>query len=307
MEEQEREVFTQLEQMQGIILLRHAVNLGKGRALKTGFNWILSEMPGVAGVITADADGQHTVEDIVHVAEVLAASPRKFVLGTRGFDGDVPLRSRFGNKVTRAIFWLLAGRRVRDTQSGLRGLPRHRLPELLTLTGERYEYEMNMLAHLCRTGAPPLEVPIRTVYLESNRSSHFDPIRDSMRIYFVLLRFYLSALFAAGIDFAGFTVTFAATHNILAAMLVGRLSSIANFLLNRRYVFHSRRPVPGALWRYYALVIVLAGAAYESIRALSMHLGWNVVAAKIVTETFLSLASFALQRVFVFPPQQEQS
>lgn len=307
LQEDDRPIVSALEGMEGVHLLRHAVNMGKGRALKTGFNWVLNEMPASIGVVTADADGQHLPEDILHVADTLMASPRRFVLGSRAFDQNVPFRSRLGNTTTRIVFWFLAGRRIRDTQSGLRGLPVHRLAELLTLDGERYEYEMNMLAHLCRAGAAPLEVPIKTVYIESNRSSHFDPIRDSMRIYFVLLRFYVSSLFAAGIDFAGFTVAFAWTHNILVAMFVGRLSSIANFLLNRRYVFQSSTGVRGALWRYYALVLVLAGISYESIRLLSVYLGWNVLAAKIVTETLLSLASFALQRIFVFPAQTEDA
>ena len=130
------------------------------------------------------------------------------MLGSRRFEQAVPLRSRVGNVLTRSVFSFLTGTTLIDTQTGLRGLPRAVLPELLPLEGERYEYEMTMLAHLCRMGQSPLEVPVATVYLENNRGSHFNPVWDSMRIYFVLLRFYASSLLSAALDLAGFSLCF---------------------------------------------------------------------------------------------------
>ena len=179
-------------------------------------------------------------------------------------------------------------------------MPRVMIPELLTLPGERYEYEMTMLAHVCRLGHSPVEVPIQTIYLQGNRSSHFDPIRDSLRIYFVLFRFYLSSLIAAGVDMAGFSLMFHLTGNVLGSVLFGRLSSLVNFALNKRLVFHNRGAAGSALWRYYLLVLTLGLVSYLSIRVLANMLGWNVFAAKIVTESLLSLVSFAAQRAFVF-------
>ena len=152
---------------------------------------------------------------------------------------------------------------------------------------------------------PSWRVPIATVYIDGNRSSHFDPIRDSMRIYFVLLRFYASSLVAAGIDFAGFSMAFALTHDVLTSFVVGRLSSLANFLLNKRYVFHSDTSIGGSLGRYYLLAVAMAAVSYGSIRGLTGYFGWNVFAAKVVVETLLSIASFAVQRRFVFPVQGE--
>ncbi len=301
-----RPVFDALESLPAAYLLRHAINLGKGRALKDGLNFVLTRLPEVSGVVTADADGQHTVQDILRVADSLRESGR-FVLGSRGFDENVPLRSRFGNTLTRYVFRFLSGCSVGDTQSGLRGFPRQKIPELLPLAGERYEYEMNVLAHLCRCGTPPVEIPIATVYIEQNRSSHFDPIRDSMRIYFVLLRFYASSLIAAGIDFVVFSMAFAATKNVLVSFIIGRLSSLVNFLLNRGFVFHSNVSISGALWRYYALVLVMGVLSFGSIRGLSGGLHWNVYVAKVLVETLLSLVSFSVQRIFVFGRQQETS
>jgi glycosyltransferase involved in cell wall biosynthesis len=299
-----RQIFDALLPIPSVHLLRHAINLGKGRALKYGLNFVATELHDIQGVVTADADGQHTVEDILHVAQVLHESHR-FVLGARSFRGAVPLRSRFGNSVTRYVFRLFFGCCIGDTQSGLRGVPRKLIPELLSLDGERYEYEMNVLARLCRRGLPPVQIPIETVYLEQNRSSHFDPLRDSMRIYFVLLRFYTSSLIAAAIDLVVFGIAFAVTQNLPFSFIVGRLSSLANFLLNRGFVFRSNASFPESLWRYYALVFAIGLLSYESIKLLTGDLHWNMYAAKLLVETLLSLVSFSVQRTFVFHPRQE--
>lgn len=289
----------------GVHRLRHAVNMGKGRALKTGINYFLNELPNFTALVTADADGQHTSADIVCVAQALPTARGRAVLGSRQFARDVPLRSKFGNRITRQVFRLATGAKLRDTQTGLRAFPRDLLAELLLLDGERYEYEMTVLAHLCRSGRRPLEVPIETVYLDGNRSSHFDPIRDSMRIYFVLLRFFASSLVASGIDFAGFSITFALTHNVLASIVVGQLSSLVNFALNKRYVFQSGVPLSRALLRYYLLVFAVAAVAYGSICGLTGYLGWNVFLTKLGVDSLLSLASFSIQRTLVFPVPNE--
>jgi glycosyltransferase involved in cell wall biosynthesis len=299
-------LFSTARDLDKVHVLHHAMNLGKGRALKTGINYFLTDLPQFSGLVTADADGQHTLEDILRVADRFATSNRHVVLGARQFGSQIPLRSRFGNELTRHLFGFVTGMRLADTQTGLRAFPRSALPALLLLDGERYEYEMTVLAHLCRTGARPTEVPITAVYIDGNRSSHFQPVRDSMRIYFVLARFFASSLFAAGIDFAGFTLAFALTHNLLTSVLVGRVSSLANFALNRRYVFRSRVSLSKALLRYYLLVLAVAAVSYGTIRGLTGYLGWNVFVTKLVADTLISLASFSVQRTFVFPVRHEE-
>jgi glycosyltransferase involved in cell wall biosynthesis len=293
-------VFARVASMERVVVLRHAVNLGKGRGLKTGFNHVLNLGSGIRGVVTADADGQHTPADIVRVGEALLRSGGRPVLGVRSFAGDVPLRSRVGNLLTRRVFAFLTGTNVTDTQTGLRGLPRAVLPELMGLDGERYEFEMTMLAHLCRGDQRPCEVPIATVYIENNRGSHFDPVWDSMRIYFVLVRFYASSLLAAGLDLLLFTLCFAFTGAVLLSVVVGRLSSLVNFWVNRRFVFHSRRPLSAALWRYYLLAVGIGAASYGAIVTLHTYARWPVLAAKVCVDAVLSLVSFSAQRTFVF-------
>jgi glycosyltransferase involved in cell wall biosynthesis len=293
----------------GFPVLRHAVNLGKGRALKTGFNAVLADYPNIRGVITADADGQHTPADIVHtarsLAESIASTKPSPVLGVRGFDTDVPLRSRFGNELTRLIFGIVTGAHVTDTQTGLRGFPVTMLPRLMTLEGERYEYEMTVLTYICRHGRTPIQVPIQTVYIDSNRGSHFNPIRDSMRIYFVLARFYMSSIAAAALDFLLFSLAFFATHGLAVSIVVGRVSSLVNFALNRRFVFQNRGSFVSALWRYYALAAGIAAFSYGLIWVLTTRAHWNVFVAKLCIDTPLSLVSFSVQRTFIFRRRSE--
>ena len=120
------------------------------------------------------------------------------------------------------------------------------------------------------------------------------------------MRFFASSLVAAGIDFAGFSIAYAPTHNVLASIIVGRLSSLVNFALNKRFVFHSGVPLPRALLRYYILVIAIAAVSYGSICGLSGYLGWNVFVTKLGVDTLLSLASFSIQRTMVFPVPDEE-
>src|SRR4051812_45500729 len=108
-----------------------------------------------------------------------------------------------------------------------------------------------------------------------------------MRIFFVFLRFFILSLIAAGIDFVVFAIVFAATSNILWSIVGGRVSSLANFALNRRFVFKSGVGITGAAARYYTLVAAVGIASYFSIKFLAGTLGMNVLAAKIVAETTL--------------------
>jgi glycosyltransferase involved in cell wall biosynthesis len=181
-------IFQDLRDIPGVSLVRHPRNLGKGRAIKTGLQTFLADLPEYTGVVTADADGQHTVEDIARVAAMHDQESQRLVLGVRCLNPEMPFRSRFGNELTRYVFRGVTGITLADTQTGLRGFPRALVPEILALHGDRYEYEMNVLACWCSPSRTPIQVPIETVYTDGNRSSRFRPIRDSIRIYRVLLR-----------------------------------------------------------------------------------------------------------------------
>jgi glycosyltransferase involved in cell wall biosynthesis len=175
----------------GCTVLRHSVNRGKGVAIKTGLEHIVEARPG-HDVVCADADGQHHVGDILRVAHQVAATGR-MVLGVRRFDtATVPVRSRVGNAVTRALFRAATGRPARDTQTGLRGYPAALLPWLTSVPGERFEYEMRVLLDASRCGRRIDEVDIATTYLAGNASSHFGSLSDSVRVYRPLIRHMIS-------------------------------------------------------------------------------------------------------------------
>lgn len=215
----------------GAVVLRFAVNRGKGAALKAGFGWAMEHRPGEP-VVCADCDGQHRVSDILWVAA--AVSPATMVLGGRRFTGGVPARSRAGNGVSRLAFRALTGIAVHDTQTGLRAYPADLLPWLCDVPGDRFEYEFNMLLAARRAGVRIHEVEIETVYLDANASSHFRPVLDSLRVFAPVLRFAASSLAAASIDFAAVLALHAATGNLLAAVVAARVTSAAvNFRLNQ--------------------------------------------------------------------------
>lgn len=176
----------------GCTVLRHETNRGKGVALRTGFRHIARTWPG-QDVVCADADGQHSVPDILRVADRVPATGAT-VLGVRRLDGQVPLRSRVGNVATRLLFRAVTGCPVRDTQTGLRAYPAALLDWLLTVPGDRFEYEMALLLEATRAGHRIEQVTIATHYVRGNASSHFSSLADSARVYRPLLRFALARL-----------------------------------------------------------------------------------------------------------------
>lgn len=297
-------VFAQLMTMARVHVLRHAVNAGKGRALKTAFNHCLL-LPGLRGVVTADADGQHGVQDILRIA-LAVQSPqtqkdRALLLGVRQFSGEVPLRSRFGNSLTRNVFRLLYGVELTDTQCGLRGLPQALLPAMLLVEGERYEYESSMLIAAGLAGYPLREIPISTIYLDNNSSSHFNIVRDSMKIYFVLLRFVLSSLLTSVIDFVVFALALLLGLSLPAGMVCGRGIALGfNFLVNQRWVFRQMRSNVATLGKYVALVLLLGVLSYLLIEELQALWGMTALGAKALAETVLFILSFSVQRQLVF-------
>ena len=178
-----------------ITVLQHSVNLGKGRALKTAFNYILNEAKNLKSVVTADSDGQHLIEDIILCLKCSNENQNTLILGTRNFmtsknlkeKNKIPFRSKVGNIATSLVFKYLLGLKISDTQTGLRAFSKEQVKDFLTVKGERFEYETNMLIDNKNLGYKFKEVPINTVYIKNNESSHFNPIRDSITIYLLFL------------------------------------------------------------------------------------------------------------------------
>lgn len=178
------EVFRRLGTLDRCTVLTHPVNRGKGRALKTAFAYVLGDAADWAGVVTADADGQHDPDDVCQVASALSQWEDALILGVRDFrQSHVPWRSRFGNRLTSWLIRWLFGTEIDDTQTGLRGIPKQHLQWMSELKGERFEYEMNMLLSAIRKRIPIRQVRIRTLYFQRNVGSHYRSVADSLRIF----------------------------------------------------------------------------------------------------------------------------
>lgn len=286
---------------------RHAVNLGKGAALKTGINAILCDYPGVPVVVTADADGQHAPDDIIAVAQLACANSGAMVMGARVFAKDVPLRSKFGNEATKIVLRIVAGQKLSDTQTGLRALPGRLLPDLLKIPSQGYEFELDMLLLSRNQRLRILEQPIRTIYLDGNASSHFNPLLDSMRIYFVLLRFAMISMCTALLDNLLFSAVYAYTGSKALSQIVGRLGAVAfNFTSVKRMVFNSRGRVMREFLQYVTLVAVSGTISYFMIVLFTSRFGWGVLRSKLTAEGILFLANFLVQRDIIFTGSSEE-
>lgn len=173
-------------------VISYTPNRGKGYALKQGFEYILGAYGESCVTVTVDADGQHRSSDALKLCMRAEEQPQTLVLGSRSFTGDVPARSRFGNNVTRTVFHVCSGKRIFDTQTGLRAFSGKLLPMMLGIEGDRYEYEMRVLLVLAHRGIAIEEIEIPTIYINENSASHFRPGRDSFRIYKEIFKFSLS-------------------------------------------------------------------------------------------------------------------
>jgi glycosyltransferase involved in cell wall biosynthesis len=302
------EIFEKSKERFHCHLLTFPENQGKGRALKAAFQYILQHFPDSLGVVTADGDGQHAVKDIFSCMRKLSEYPDHFVLGCRSFDdGEVPIKNRFGNRLTRKVLRYTKGMNVSDTQTGLRAIPLSFLKTLIEVPGERYEYEMNMLLACGEHHIPILEVPIKTIYLEGNKDSHFHPVFDSLKIYAVFLRYLLSALLSFGLDIAIFSVSiillkelFPAQYILYSTVLARSCSSLFNYLANKHLVFQSRSEKRPALKYYTLAVLQMAASAYLVTYIYFLLPQASETFIKILVDTFLFFLSFYIQRNWVF-------
>ena len=282
----------------------HAVNMGKGRALKTGINAALLRWPDMAGIVTADADGQHTPKDILRLIDALHEHPDKLVLGSRAFTGNVPKKSLWGNMITRTVYALVSGVKVGDTQTGLRALPRCALEAMARIDGERYEYEMNVLLKLREMNLGVFEVPIETIYINDNAGSHFNPVRDAIKIYAVIFKHMLSYIFSSGlscvIDVSLYWLFLAlGLHRAASNVIARAISSQVNYRMNKNIVF-GKNGGKYSMVKYYALCIVQGAISTGLVWWLPTVLPVSAGFIKIPVDVMLFVFSYMIQRDYVF-------
>ena len=301
-------------------LLHHEVNRGKGVALKTAFRWFLENRPQGLGVVTVDGDNQHHPEDTL-ACTLEMVKTGKVILGCRDFSlSHVPTRSRLGNNATCTVFKVFCGMKISDTQTGLRAIPRKAVEAFCGVTGDRFEYETNMLLSMKELGIPYGEVKIRTVYIEENKSSHFRAVRDSVRIYSLILRHFFrytaASILSALVDTGVFTLLSWLLGGILGGLVLDAVatgtarvvSSLLNFLLNKTLVFRSKASAGKALVRYYCLAIPLLLAQLGLTHGTYLLFGirddqtFLRTVIYVIVMTVLYIVSFIIQQRWVFRP-----
>ena len=305
-------------------VLAHKVNQGKGVAIKTGLEHVQSlidtdpaNAPSVVGIM--DADGQHLPEDMERVLTAAAenagdgATLPKLALGVRVIDGKMPLRSRFGNSMTRGVFHLITGTRVSDTQTGLRAFSVSMIPFMLDIDGERYEYEINVLSAVAHKKYGFCEVPIKTIYRdEQNSTSHFRPIRDSIRIYRSLLKYVGSSLISFVIDFGLCCLLMFLLSSrgpnvalIVSNLLARLVSSTVNYLINCYVVFKNKPTLKNA--GGYALL-----CAFNISLSIGLQYLWKLLPlypqiCKLFAEICMFFFSYLIQKKLIFKKRRKRA
>ena len=299
-------------------LLHHEVNKGKGAALKNAFQWFLDNRPDSLGVVTVDGDNQHHPEDTLACVEKMAQTGQ-VVLGCRDFTlPHVPKRSRVGNNITCGVFRLLVGMKISDTQTGLRAIPTAVLPSFCKVYGDRFEYETNMLLSMKEQNLPHAEVKIRTVYIEENKSSHFRAVRDSWRIYKLILKHFvdytLSGVVSWVVDSGLFALFSWLLKDVLSGFMLSAatiggarvISSLINFYMNKRLVFHSHVSTGKAMLKYYSLAVPTL--LMQLLLTYGTYALFDIGADQIILRTVihtlvmivLFISSYMLQQCWVF-------
>lgn len=306
------EIKEKVEKSGGRILC-HDVNRGKGKALKTAFEYILENCPDIQTVITADSDGQHTCKCIKSVMDASLTNINALILGIRTFeDVEIPWKSRFGNQLTKKVFKYITGTYITDTQTGLRAIPRDYLPDLLNIKGDRFEFEMRMLLDAVDK-VEIIEIPIQTIYdSKENHQTHFDPLKDSIRIYRILaekfVKFLLSSFSACLLDILLFSIfvyflkpkapVLYVTYSTVAARVI---SAIYNYLLNYRLVFRSRENVGKAAIKYFTLAIIQMSCSALLVTTLVRLFPNGIeIVLKAFVDTTLFFISYSIQQRLVF-------
>lgn len=315
--------FEEAAQHENCVVLHHEVNKGKGRALKNAFSYVAENLPQVEGVITIDGDGQHLLEDIVACGERMLENEDGVVLGCRDFNQPgIPPRSVAGNKTTSRFFRLLFNIRLADTQTGLRAIPAKYLRDFCEIEGERFEYETNMLLNMKRMGIPFIEQSIATVYDPDDYSSHYNAVKDSMRIFKIMLKFLISGsgfryvisgicswlldnlLYFAFVSSGMGLGLAAAAASVKSQVLARLLSSVFNFNMNTFYVFRSKENYLKAMLKYYCLCLVQTFVSVVCLTALIslLSIGAPAIATivKVVLEIVIMLLSYYIQKKWVF-------
>ena len=288
-------------------VLTHPQNMGKGQGIRTGLAHIYEKYGNDCVVVTVDADGQHKVPDALELCRRTEAAPDTLFLGSRKLVGDVPFRSRIGNGLTRIVYRISTGLKVHDTQTGLRAFSGEMIPTMLEIKGNRYEYEMNVLLDFARDGIPIEEMEIETIYINNNEGSHFNPLKDSFRVYKEILKFSASSIISFLVDYILCMVLLGFTGNVFIANISSRaVSSIVNYTINKRFVFKKKGNLLRSAIGYFLLVAILLVGNTALLYVLVDICGIDGWLSKLITEATFFLISWFMQKFVIFKSKRKK-
>ena len=303
--EKYKNIFILAEKLNKCLIFHNEFNVGKGATLKNGVKYAMNKYPYNSGYVTCDADGQHRVEDILAIAKELVENKNCLILGVRDFSLDnVHKKSRIGNFISSIGFYLITGKKCYDTQTGLRGIQREYENIFISEEGDRYEFEMNFLISMAKKKVEFKEVVIKTIYIDNNKSSHYRPFKDSIRIFSGLLKYILASITSAIIDLALFTILNITVFKVyalglfLSTVLARITSGIFNFLLNQRWVFKGKKDKSEAI-KYLILFIsqmIISGMLVSFLSTLIL----NATLSKLIIDFLLFLISYFIQKNLIF-------
>jgi glycosyltransferase involved in cell wall biosynthesis len=307
-DKQTNKIFWQLDDFATVLI--HEVNKGKGAAIKTALKYLFDNgVADIKGIVTLDADGQHRPEDAINLLNHIKEGYKGMILGVRSFKEKIPIRSQVGNTITKYVFRLCSGTWVSDTQTGLRAFSADMMSELLNVSGDRYEYEMNVLLTFAKNKTLIKEVPIATIYHDNTNScSHFRAIRDSLRIYGNLLAFTGASFVSFLLDYILFFVlawvlqfSFSENLAIIISNIAARsISAAFNYYLNSTFIFRSKDNRLKSGFSYALLACLILFLNTIILYILHDYFGLSKAFAKLLTELTLFVISFMVQKFVIF-------
>jgi glycosyltransferase involved in cell wall biosynthesis len=286
--------------LSAVEVVRHNKNLGKGAAIKSAIKYIMKNYPDAQGIVTADCDGQHQLHDIERVLKYSNKFSEQFILSTRiKTDAKVPLRSRFGNSFTKFVFNSIYRTNLADTQSGLRAIPKSYFAELLGISLNGYDFEMEMI-RILNEKSKIKTIDIERVYIDDNNSSHFRPVFDSLKIYYVFFRSVLSSFLVLLADYTLYiTLLFLGTSNSMSLIFSRLTGLLILILMSKVFVWKSNRRFL-SFTAYYIIAWIINTVIVVVIMEQIVLPNFKLVISRLVLELILYFLTFIGQRYIFF-------
>ena len=305
-------IFDSINQYDEVQVIGYNTNKGKGYALKHGYKYINDTIHDYSGIITVDCDGQHLVEDVYQIAEQLNQNNNHLIFGCRDFtQKHVPFKSRIGNTITSILIFILYGKWLSDTQTGLRAFKKELTPFMLEIPGERFEYETQVLISAIQQDIQISTYPIQTIYENNNAGTHYQVLEDSKRISKVLFgqitRFLSSSLLCSLIDIISCWILLDLFSNIsnaflkisIATCIARIISMLCNFIFNKKFVFKTNtNQIAIIKYLVLALTLIILSSCFVYLFSNLLHI--NAKVAKPIVDSLLFIFSYNIQKTWVF-------